>query len=99
MNEENIKKEEEYLFGTAEGFSEYLSDVLKGNNYPMVKDATARAVSQQTIEKVATAAKVTRSSLYRGYFVEGEPTLQNFLSVLDALGVELTAAPKTVASR
>lgn len=95
MNEENRKEEEGYLFGTAEGFSEYLSDVLKGNDYGQVKDATARALSQQTISKIAQAAKVTRTSLYRGYWTDGEPTLQNFLAVLDALGVELTAVPKS----
>jgi probable addiction module antidote protein len=99
MNEENLKKEEAYLFGTAEGFSEYLSDVLKDSEYSEVKDAMARAVLCKGIGDTAQEAKVSRVSLYRGYVARSnEPSLENFLAVLNALGVELTAAPKNAAS-
>ena len=95
MDEAKLKEETDYLFGTPEGFSEYLSDVLKDNDYSEVKDAMARAVVCKGISDIAQKGKVSRVSLYRGYVAgTNEPSLENFLAVLGALGVRLQVVPQ-----
>lgn len=95
MDDEKLDKETKYLFGTPEGFSEYLSDVLKDNDYSEVKEAMARAVVCKGISDIAQKGKVSRVSLYRGYVAgTNEPSLQNFLAVLDAMGVQLQVVPQ-----
>mgnify|MGYP003626446280 CR=1 FL=1 len=95
MDDEKLDKETKYLFGTPEGFSEYLSDVLKGNDYSEVKDALSRAVVCKGISDIAQKGIVSRVSLYRSYVAgTNEPSLQSFLAVLSALGVELEVVPQ-----
>lgn len=95
MDDEKLKQETDYLFGTPEGFSEYLSDVLKDNDYSEVKDALARAVVCNGLSDIAQKGKVSRVSLYRGYVAgTNEPSLENFLAILDAVDVQLQVVPQ-----
>ncbi len=47
------------------------------------------------IGDIAQKGKVSRVSLYRGYVAgTNEPSLQIFLAVLDAMGVQLQVVPQ-----
>ena len=95
MEEQKLKPEHDHFLGTPEGFAEYLSEVFKSRDSTQVTEATAAAVCWHGISDIARAAHLTRVSTYRDYAAGGEPSLKSFLAVLDALGVELQAIPKS----
>jgi probable addiction module antidote protein len=95
MDQSTVDKEHEYFLSTPDGFSQYLSEIFKSDDRDRAIQATASAVLWKGLSDIAKAAGVTRVSLYTGYVTEGEPSLRNFMAVLDALGVQLAAVPRS----
>jgi len=97
MDQSIVDKEHEYFLSTPDGFSQYLSEIFKSGNCDRTIQATASAVLWKGLSDTAQAAGVTRASLYRDYVTGGEPSLSNFMAVLDALGIQLAAIPRSPA--
>jgi probable addiction module antidote protein len=95
MDDDNVDSEHDHFLTTPEGFAEYLSEVFKSQDSSQVTEATAGAVARNGLSEIARAAQLTRVNLYTDYVQGGEPSLKNFMAALDALGVQLTAVPKT----
>lgn len=95
MDDNSVDNEHSRFLLTPEGFSEHLTEVFSSRDATQVTEATAGAVARNGLSEIARAAQLTRMSLYTDYVQGGEPSLINFMAVLDALGVQLTAVPKT----
>ena len=82
----------EYLDSPA-ARAEYLSAALETGDMPFILDAISVIARAEGMTRVAEAASVGRTSLYKTLQPGANPEFETILRVLDALGVRLTARP------
>jgi probable addiction module antidote protein len=83
------------LIDTPEAISEYLSAALETNDPAHVARAIGDVARARGMSEIARQAGVSRENLYRSLNGETRTEFATIMHVLKALGVGLTATPKT----
>lgn len=86
----------EYL-DTPEVIAEFLNEAFETNDSAFITKAIGIVARAKGMTEVARKADVSRESLYRSLSGESSPEFGTVVSVLDALGVRLSAKPKAAA--
>jgi len=84
----------EQRIATPQGCSAYLNDQLQSAEPRRVITAAGHLIVAKGLGQVAHAAGIARAKLYRHYVEADEATLDSFLTILDALGMQLAVVPK-----
>ena len=83
----------EYL-DTPQSQAELITDALESGDAAYIAQAIGVVARARGMTAVAKDAGVTREALYRALSVNGDPRLSTLVSVLDALGIQLSATAK-----
>ena len=83
----------EYL-DTPEFQAELITDALESGDAAYIAQAIGVVARARGMTAVAKDAGVTREALYRALSADGDPRLSTLVSVLDALGIQLSAVAK-----
>lgn len=79
------------FLGTSEAQAELLNDALTSGNPAYVAHALGVIAKAIGMSEIARRTGIKRQSLYAALDEEGNPTLETFFSVLQALGIVLQA--------
>ncbi len=71
----------------------FLADALETGDAPYIAKALGVVARAKGMTELARATGLSREQLYRSFSEQGNPTLKTMLSVMRALGVELTVRP------
>ncbi len=71
----------------------FLADALETGNATYIAKALGVVARAKGMTELARATGLSREQLYRSFSEQGNPTLKTMLSVMRALGVELTVRP------
>ena len=85
------------FFDNAEGQAELLNDALASGHAGYIADALGMIARARGMTDLQRLTGLDRSTLYAALREEGNPTLDTLMRVLDALKIELQAAPKRAA--
>jgi probable addiction module antidote protein len=83
----------EYLT-TPESIAEYLTAAFETADASFIAKAVGTAARAKGMSEVARTAGLSRENLYRSLNGETRTELETIVRVLDAMGVQLTVAPK-----
>jgi len=86
----------EYL-DDADSQAELLNDALASGHAGYIADAIGVIARARGMTELQRLTGLDRSTLYAALREEGNPTLDTLMRVLDALKIELQAAPKRAA--
>lgn len=75
--------------------AEFIADAMKTGDAAQIAKAIGIAAKANGMSSIAREAGIAREQLYRSFGHNGNPTLKSVLAVLQAMGVELTAAAKS----
>jgi probable addiction module antidote protein len=81
---------------TPESQAELITDALESGDTAYIAQAIGVVARARGMTAVAKDAGVTREALYRALSADGDPRLSTLVSVLDALGIQLSAVAKAV---
>ena len=79
---------------TAEDILHYLEAAMEGNDPKHIASALGDVARSQGMTEIAKKSGLGRQALYNALSENGNPTLGTLLSVLDALGLQLTVQKK-----
>ena len=82
----------EYL-DDGESIAAYMSEALESGDPAFIADALGVIARAKGMSEVARKAGLSRESLYRALSTDGNPEFATVLRVVQALGLQLTAAP------
>lgn len=85
----------EYM-DTPESQAELITDALESGNATYIAQAIGVVARARGMTVIARDAGVTREALYRALSADGDPRLSTLVSVLGALGIQLSATSKAV---
>lgn len=71
----------------------FLADALETGDATYIAKALGVVARAKGMTELARATGLSREQLYRSFSEQGNPTLKTMLSVMRALGVELTVRP------
>lgn len=71
----------------------FLADALETGDATYIAKAMGVVARAKGMTELARATGLSREQLYRSFSEQGNPTLKTMLSVMRALGVELTVRP------
>ena len=71
----------------------FLADALETGDATYIAKAMGVVARAKGMTELARATGLSREQLYRSFSEQGNPTLKTLLSVMRALGVELTVRP------
>ena len=77
---------------TDEEISVFLNEALKANDPAYFAHAVGVVAKAKGMTAIAQKTGLAREQLYRSFSEEGNPTIKSVFSVLNALGIELTAS-------
>ncbi|MBO0366241.1 putative addiction module antidote protein [Pseudomonas putida] len=80
----------EYLT-TPEAIAEFMSDALETGDAGYVAKAVGVVARAKGMSELARETGLSREQLYRSFSASGNPTLKTFLTVMRALGMDMTA--------
>ncbi|MEL4505720.1 addiction module antidote protein [Luteococcus sp. H138] len=83
----------EYL-ETTEDMLAYLDEAARSGDPALLQAALGDIAKAKGMAEVARAAGVGRESLYKSLSGAGNPSFQTIMKVVDALGGQITVAPK-----
>lgn len=83
---------------TPEEVAQYLDEALASGDPAFIASALGDAARARGMTAVASAAGLSRESLYRALSKDGNPELATVLKVLAALGLRLKAEPQPTRS-
>lgn len=75
---------------TEEDILYYLEAAMEGNDPKHIASALGDVARSKGMSEIARKAGVGRQALYNALSENGNPTLETLVSVLDALGLQLT---------
>jgi probable addiction module antidote protein len=81
----------------AESQAELLNDALESGKASYIANAIGVIARARGMTELQRLTGIDRSTLYAALREEGNPTLDTLMRVLDALKIELQAAPKRAA--
>jgi probable addiction module antidote protein len=76
-----------------EAVAEFLSDALETGDAQYIAKVLGVVARAKGMSAVSKETGLSREQLYRSFSEKGNPTLQSFLAVVSALGVDLSAHP------
>ncbi len=79
---------------TAEDILHYLEAAMEGNDPKHIASALGDVARSQGMTEIARKSGLGRQALYGALSENGNPTLVTLVSVLDALGLQLTVQKK-----
>ena len=79
---------------TADDAALYLADAFESGDPSVIAAALGTVARARGASEMAKAAGLSRASLYSALSPDGNPTLRTIISLLDELGIELTARAK-----
>jgi probable addiction module antidote protein len=77
---------------TPEDEAEVLSNAFKSGEVGYIAAAVGAVARARGMAALAAETGLNRTALYEALSAEGNPTLDTFLRILNALGIELSAA-------
>jgi len=82
----------EYL-SSPETIAEFVSDALETGDAAYIAKAMGVVARAKGMTELAKETGLSREQLYRSFSEEGNPTLKTMLTVMKALGLDMTAKP------
>ncbi|MCC6889134.1 MAG: putative addiction module antidote protein [Hyphomicrobiales bacterium] len=82
---------------TPEAIAEYLTAALETNDTSYIAKAIGTAARARGMSDIARASGLSRENLYRSLNGETKAELDTIVRVLNALGLRLSAIPKSAA--
>jgi probable addiction module antidote protein len=88
-------------FDPAEGLSSdeavaaFMADAFASEDAGYIAHALGVVARAKGMTQIASETGLSREQLYRSFSGNGNPTLKTTISVMKALGIELTARPHT----
>ncbi len=82
----------EYLT-TQEAIAQFMTDALETGDASYVAKAVGVVARAKGMGELAKETGLSREQLYRSFSEHGNPTLKSFLTVMKALGIDMTARP------
>jgi probable addiction module antidote protein len=76
-----------------EAIAVFLADALETGDSAYIAKAMGVVARAKGMTELARETGLSREQLYRSFSEQGNPTLKTMLTVMRALGVELTARP------
>jgi probable addiction module antidote protein len=78
-----------------EAIAVFMADALETGNAAHVAHALGIVARAKGMSELARETGLSREQLYRSFSEKGNPTLKTMLTVMSALGVDMTAKPHT----
>ena len=79
--------------GSEAAIAVFLADALETGDAAYIAKALGVVARAKGMGELARETGLSREQLYRSFSEQGNPTLKTMLSVMRALGVDLTARP------
>jgi probable addiction module antidote protein len=76
---------------TDEAVAEYMAAAMETGDADLIKEAVGDIVRVRGMTAMAKASGISRATMYRAFGVDGNPTLDSMMAVLNALNVTLSA--------
>jgi len=80
---------------TPEAMAEYMAAAMETGDAGLIKESVGDIIRAKGMTAMAKASGVSRASLYRAFGEGGNPTLDNMMAVINALGLTLSAKTPT----
>jgi probable addiction module antidote protein len=77
---------------TPEAMAEYVAAAMETGDAGLIKESVGDIIRARGMTDMAKASGVSRASLYRAFGEGGNPTLDNMMAVINALGLTLSAS-------
>lgn len=96
---ERVKREPLYDYDPAavltgpEAIAEFMADAFESGDAGYIARAMGVVARARGMTELARETGLSREQLYRSFSEKGNPTLKTMLSVMRALGVDMTARP------
>jgi probable addiction module antidote protein len=81
-----------YLTSPA-AIAEFIADALETGDAPYIAKAMGVVARAKGMAELSRETGLSREQLYRSFSERGNPTLKTMLTVMKALGLEMTAKP------
>lgn len=78
---------------TPEAIAQFMTDALETGDAGYVAKAVGVVARAKGMSELAKETGLSREQLYRSFSEHGNPTLKSFLTVMKALGIDMTARP------
>ena len=80
-----------------EEIAAFMADAFESGDAGYIANALGIVARAKGMTQIAQQTGLSREQLYRSFSAAGNPTLKTTLSVMKALGIDLTAKPHLVA--
>ncbi len=84
---------------TPEAIAQFMTDALETGDAGYVAKAVGVVARAKGMSELAKETGLSREQLYRSFSEHGNPTLKSFLTVMKALGIDMTAQPHLAGHR
>jgi probable addiction module antidote protein len=82
--------------GSDEAIATFMAEAFQTNDVAYISHALGVVARAKGMAQIAEQTGLSREQLYRSFSEKGNPTLKTILTVMNALGIQLTAkTPKT----
>jgi probable addiction module antidote protein len=78
-----------------EAVAAFMADAFSSEDTGYIAHALGVVARAKGMTQIASETGLSREQLYRSFSENGNPTLKTTISVMKALGIELTARPHT----
>ena len=78
---------------TPEAIAAFMTDALETGDASYVAKAVGVVARAKGMTELARETGLSREQLYRSFSEHGNPTLKSFLTVMKALGIDMSARP------
>lgn len=81
---------------SVEAIAAFMADAFASEDAGYIAHALGVVARAKGMTQIASETGLSREQLYRSFSENGNPTLKTTISVMKALGIELTARPHTI---
>lgn len=78
-----------------EAIAVFMANALETGDAPYIAKAMGVVARAKGMAELARETGLSREQLYRSFSEKGNPTLKTMLTVMKALGVDITARPRS----
>lgn len=93
MNEQLYDYDPAASLDTPEGIAIFMTDAFETGDISYIAKALGVVARAKGMAEIAQETGLSREQLYRSFSERGNPTLKTTLSVMKAIGVDITAKP------
>lgn len=83
--------------GSDEAIAMFMAEAFQTNDVGYISHALGVVARAKGMAQIAEQTGLSREQLYRSFSEKGNPTLKTILTVMNALGIQLTAKTPTTA--